>query len=111
DLDCADSLRQRLALLRGAHRWAGFAEEARHLLYEGDEAMAPRLASLSETARRGADAVATLGEIAEQLDAAQVACEEAARAAERLTAELEMEPGELDSVEERVHELDRLERK
>lgn len=111
DLTRADALRERLTLLRGAHRWASFAAEARYLLYEGDDAMAPRLAGLADTARRGPDSVGSLVEIAEQLEAAQIACEEAARAAEHLSAELEMEPGELDAVEERVHELDRLERK
>jgi DNA repair protein RecN (Recombination protein N) len=111
DFPVADALRERLLLLRDAHRWASFANEAHHLLYEADDALASRLAGLAERARRGPESSATLGEIGEQLEAAQMACEEAAQAASRLAGELDIEPAELELVEERVHELDRLERK
>mgnify|MGYP000477342537 CR=1 FL=1 len=111
DVDQAEALKERLVLMRDAHRWASFAAQAQHLLYESDDALASRLAALAEEARRGPSSSATLAEIGEQLEAAQIACEEAAHAASRLGNELEIEPAELDSLEERVHELHRLERK
>ncbi|MFY0534631.1 hypothetical protein [Nannocystis pusilla] len=51
------------------------------------------------------------GEIQEQLIAAQVACEEAAAAAARFANEMSFEPGDLEQVEERLHELETLKRK
>jgi DNA repair protein RecN (Recombination protein N) len=106
-----DELRGRLAVLRGAHELAGFAQEARASLYEDDDAMASQLAVLLERARRLPEGLAALDEIAEQLEAAQIACEEAASAAVRLADEIEVGPGELERAQERLHELERLRRK
>lgn len=106
-----DQLRRRLTLLREAHRWAAFAAEAQAVLYENDDAIAARLALLSDRARGGAEDSEVLAQIQEQLAAAQIACEEAAQMASRFAEDLEIEPGELDIVEERVHELESLRRK
>ncbi|MCA9692163.1 MAG: DNA repair protein RecN [Myxococcales bacterium] len=106
-----DALRGRITLLRDAHRWASFAHEARSVLYEDDDAIAARLASLLHEARRGSVGSDVLVEIQEQLAAAQVACEEAAAAASRFAGEVTVEPGELELAEERLHELERLRRK
>ncbi|MBZ5711941.1 DNA repair protein RecN [Nannocystis pusilla] len=105
------ALRQRAVLLRDAHRWAAFARQAHDVLYESDDAIAGRLAILLDEARRGADSSRLLGEIQEQLVAAQVACEEAAAAAARFANEMSFEPGDLEQVEERLHELETLKRK
>ncbi|MCY1059657.1 DNA repair protein RecN [Nannocystis sp. SCPEA4] len=104
-------LRQRAVLLRDSHRWAAFARQAHDVLYESDDAIAGRLAILLDEARRGADSSRLLGEIQEQLVAAQVACEEAAAAAARFANEMSFEPGDLEQVEERLHELETLKRK
>ncbi len=105
------SLRARITLLRDAHRWAAFARQAHDTLYEADDAIAGRLAALLDEARRGVGSSSLLGEMQEQLTAAQVACEEAAAAASRFASELSVEPGELENSEERLHELESLRRK
>ncbi|MFZ6181104.1 DNA repair protein RecN [Nannocystis pusilla] len=105
------ALRQRTLLLRDAHRWTAFARQAHDVLYESDDAIAGRLAILLDEARRGADSSRLLGEIQEQLIAAQVACEEAAAAAARFANEMSFEPGDLEQVEERLHDLETLKRK
>ncbi len=106
-----ERLRARLSLLRDAHRWASFAHQAQTVLYEADDAIAGRLAVLLDEAGRGADTSSVLAEMHEQLTAAQVACEEAASAASRFAGEVEIDPGELDLAEERLHELESLRRK
>jgi DNA repair protein RecN (Recombination protein N) len=98
-------------VLRRAHELGSFAALAQAQLYESDDAIASQLAVLLDKARRLPEGIAVLGEIAEQLEAAQIACEEAAAAAARLVDEIEVGPGELDQAQERLHELERLRRK
>ncbi|MCA9662591.1 MAG: DNA repair protein RecN, partial [Myxococcales bacterium] len=106
-----EALRDRVVLLRDAQRWVGFARQAHEMLYEADDAIAARLAGLVDEARRGPGSSRLLAEIGEQLATAQIACEEAASAASRFASEIEIEPGELDLAEERLHELEGLRRK
>lgn len=106
-----DTLRRRLTLMRQAHRWAEFARDAHGLLYENDDAIAARLSMLSERARGGSEESQHLAAIQEQLEAALVACEEAARTAATFAMELEIDPMELEAAEERLHELETLRRK
>lgn len=106
-----EALRRRVALLRDVQHWAVFAEEAQDALYEAEGSIAGRLGVLSERARRGTDQSARLQAIAEQLDTARIASEEAARIAAGLAGELSIEPGELEQAEERMHELESLRRK
>ncbi|MEZ4380838.1 MAG: DNA repair protein RecN [Nannocystaceae bacterium] len=106
-----EALRDRVVLLRDAQRWVGFARQAHEMLYEADDAIAARLAGLVDEARRGPGSSRLLAEISEQLATAQIACEEAASAASRFASEIEIEPGELDLAEERLHELEGLRRK
>ncbi|HVH99561.1 MAG TPA: AAA family ATPase [Enhygromyxa sp.] len=91
-----EQLRGRLGVLRRAHELGSFAALAQSQLYESDDAIASQLAVLLDRARRLPEGLTTLGEIAEQLEAAQIACEEAAAAAARLVDEIEVGPGELD---------------
>jgi DNA repair protein RecN (Recombination protein N) len=106
-----DELRRRVGILRHLERWAAFAREAQDSLYESDDAIAGRLSALLERARGGTEESAELAEIEEQLQAAQVACEEAARMAERFSRALDVDPEELQRVEDRLDELDMLRRK
>lgn len=106
-----EQLRSRLALLRDARRWAEFARDAHALLYEDDDAVAARLAGLLERARGGSEGSEMLAQIQEQLATAQIACEEAAQTAARFAGELEIDPGELEIAEDRLHELEGLRRK
>src|SRR5690606_1282010 len=109
--DELEALRQRALLLRDAHRWMAFARQAHDVLYESDDAIAGRLATLLDEARRGAASPRLLGETQEPLVAAPVAWEEAASAAARFANEMSFEPGDLELVEERLHELETLRRK
>lgn len=106
-----EQLRARMAVLRRTHELAGFAALAQSQLYESDDAITSQLAVLLDKARRLPEGLAVLDEIAEQLAAAQIACEEAAAAAARLVDEIEVGPGELEQAQERLHELERLRRK
>jgi DNA repair protein RecN (Recombination protein N) len=106
-----DRLRGRLSVLRRTHELAAFATSAQAQLYDNDDAIASQLAVLLDRARRLPEGLAALGEISEQLEAAKIACEEAASAAARLLDEVEMGPGELEAAQERLHELERLRRK
>jgi DNA repair protein RecN (Recombination protein N) len=106
-----EALRKRVTLLRDARRWAEFARDAHTSLYEADDAIAGRLAGLLERVRQGAAGSEDLGVVEEQLALAQVACEEAARAAARFADELPLDPSELEQLEDRLHELERLRRK
>jgi DNA repair protein RecN (Recombination protein N) len=106
-----ERLRGRLAVLRRTHELAGFAAAAQAQLYDNDDAIASQLGILLDRARRLPEGVAALADIAEQLDAAKIACEEAASAAARLVDEIEVGPGELEAAQERLHELERLRRK
>jgi DNA repair protein RecN (Recombination protein N) len=106
-----DALRRRLTLLRDARRWAELARTTQDVLYEADDAVAPRLAALADRARAGAADVELLSAIAERLIEAQVACEDAARLAARLGDDIDAGPAELEQAEERMHELETLRRK
>ncbi len=106
-----ESLRRQVALARNVQRWAQFAAEAQDTLYESDNAVAGRLAVLAERARAGTDDSELLAQIEEHLQTAQVACEEAARAAERLSQDLDLDPQDLEDAENRLADLDALCRK
>jgi DNA repair protein RecN (Recombination protein N) len=106
-----EALCRRRKLLRDAHHWLAFAREAQEVLYEADDGIAGRLGALLEQVRSGAEGSETLAEVGEQLATAQIACEEAAREVVRFASELDIEPGELERVDERVHQLESLRHK
>ncbi|MFV8749138.1 DNA repair protein RecN [Nannocystaceae bacterium ST9] len=106
-----DEARGRLTLLREAGKLHEFASATAQVLYESDDALASRLGVLLDRARRLPRGVRALDEVVEQLEAAKIACEEASGAAARLADAIEFGPGELEQLEERLHELERLRRK
>ena len=106
-----DALRKRLSVVRAAHEWAEFARHTQDVLYEADDAVVSRLGLLLERLRKAVSDSDALAEIRDHLVAAQVACEEATRVASRFAEELEIDPGELERAEERLHELESLRRK
>ena len=106
-----DEARGRLALLREAGKLHEFASATHQMLYESDDALAARLGMLLDRARRLPHGSRALDEVVEQLEAAKIACEEASAAAGRLADAIEFGPGELEQLEERLHELERLRRK
>jgi DNA repair protein RecN (Recombination protein N) len=107
----AERLRRQLELLRNAQRWEALAQAAHETLYESEESIVGRLAGLAEQARRGRDQSERLAAIAEQLEAAAVACEEADREATRFLSELDLDPAGLERAEARLSELLALGRK
>jgi DNA repair protein RecN (Recombination protein N) len=111
DLDRITELRERLALVRDARQWEELAAETVHVLYEADDAIVSRLGRLLDRLGGGPEAGGTLSELAELLETAQVACDEAASVARRLAGEVEVEPEELEQLEDRVHAIVHLERK
>jgi len=106
-----EALRGRLELLRDAKRWGDLAREAQEVLYESEDSVVARLASLEDRARRGASHSTRLAAVAEHLTAAVAAAEEAAREAMRFWHELELEPAQLETAEDRFSELSALRRK
>jgi DNA repair protein RecN (Recombination protein N) len=106
-----DTLRQRLTLLRDAQRWAEFARDAREALHESQDSVGTQLAVLAERCRPGAQHSPRLARVSEQLESARIACAEAAHEAARFEAELDLDAGELERAEERLHDLTALQRK
>jgi DNA repair protein RecN (Recombination protein N) len=106
-----EEARGRLALLREAGKLHDFASATHQVVYESDDSLASRLGVLLDRARRLPHGMRALDEVVEQLEAAKIACEEASAAAGRLADAIEFGPGELEALEERLHELERLRRK
>lgn len=106
-----EQLKNKLDLLRNAQRWAELARDAEEWLSESDNSIVERLGRLLDRARRGADQSPRLVEFADQMQMAQVACDEALRVMQRFVSELELVPGTLERAEERFYELSSLRRK
>jgi DNA repair protein RecN (Recombination protein N) len=106
-----EQLKNKLELLRNAQRWAELARDAEDWLCESDHSVMERLGRLLERARRGTDQSSHLGEFVEQMQAAQLACDEALRTIQRFVSEMDLEPGALERAEERFYELSSLRRK
>ena len=107
----AEHLHRQLELLRNAQRWEELAREAHETLYESENSIAGQLAGLADRARRGRDQSERLAAIADQLETAAVACEDADREATRFLAELDLDPAALEQAEARLSELVALGRK
>jgi DNA repair protein RecN (Recombination protein N) len=106
-----EQLNNKLELLRNAQRWAELVRDAEDWLCESDNSIVERLGRLVDRARRGADQSPHLVAFAEQMQIAQVACDEAMHIVRHLISELELEPGALELAEERFYELSSLRRK
>jgi DNA repair protein RecN (Recombination protein N) len=106
-----EQLKSKLELMRNAQRWAELARDAEQWLLEADDSVTERLGRLLDRARRGADQSPRLAEFAEQMQQAQVACDEGLRLMQRFVDELDLVPGTLERAEERFYELSSLRRK
>jgi DNA repair protein RecN (Recombination protein N) len=105
------AVERQVSLLRNAHGWAEYAATLDERLSESEDSVLTTLGTLVERGRRGMSESAHLSSIVEQLMVAQSACDEALRAAHRFSRELEVDPGQLDAAEQRLHDLTRLRRK
>lgn len=109
-----ETLVSRSMMLRDASRWLELAGEIESLLVESDEAITSRLGAMVDRIRRmraGAALESTITSLVDPLEAAIAAVDDAARVAGGIGRILDVEEGELDRVEARRFELERLARR
>ena len=100
-----------LARLRELARRSGLDLDGAGAGGSPGEVRATALAPGAERGRDGAALAARVEALGAELAAALAACAEAAQLAVRLRGEIDVEPGELEAAEERLHRLLALERK
>jgi len=101
-------LGERLRVLRRAQTYLELAAQVERTLSEREGSVAEELSSLIRATSRVADDAPQARVLCEALERAAVEVEEAARAAERLRSDLDLEADDLDSLEHRFAELDRI---
>lgn len=111
ELDEEVGLRERRDLLQHRDRVREALAAAVEDLYEGDGAAGERIATAARSLSEVAEWVAAAGEWRRELDDAQIRVEEVGRAAAAELEAVDEDPGELDRVEQRLADLERLFRK
>jgi DNA repair protein RecN (Recombination protein N) len=109
-----ETLVSRSLMLRDASRWLELAGEIESQLVESDEAITSRLGAMVDRIRRmraGGALESTITSLVDPLEAAIAAVDDAARVASGIGRILDVEEGELDRVEARRFELERLARR
>jgi DNA repair protein RecN (Recombination protein N) len=101
-------LAERLRVLRRAQTYLELAAFVENALSEREGSVAQELSGLMRAAARVADDSSQARAVHEALQRAASEVEEALRAAERLRADLDVEAHDLDALEQRFAELDRL---
>ena len=101
-------LAERLRVLRRAHTYLELAGNVEHALSEREASVSEELSGLIRAAVRVADDAPQARALCDALQRAAIEVEEALRAAERLRADLDVEADDLDALETRFAELDRL---
>src|SRR6185369_3135485 len=101
-------LAERLRVLRRAQTYLELAALVEHALSEREASVSQELSGLMRAAARVADDSSQARAVHEALQRAASEVEEALRAAERLRADLDVEAHDLDALEQRFAELDRL---
>ena len=101
-------LAERLRVLRRAQTYLELASNVEHALSERDSSVSDELSGLIRVAVRVADDAPAARALSDALQRAAVEVEEALRAAERLRADLDVEADDLDALENRFAELDRV---
>ena len=101
-------LAERLRVLRRAQTYLELAGHVEHALSEREGSVSEELSGLIRSAARVADDAPQARALADALLRAAIEVEEALRAAERLRADLDVEAHDLDALEARFAELDRL---
>ena len=105
------ALRERLALVEHAHRFAAIAHEVREVLYEGDGAVVERVGALARSVQAAPGADDRLARLVEVLVGIEAACEDAAEEARHLEAQVEVDPDEMERLQARLFELESLRRR
>jgi DNA repair protein RecN (Recombination protein N) len=101
-------LAERLRVLRRAQTYLELAGHVELALSEREASISEELSSLIRAASRVADDAPQARALCDCLQRAAIEVEEALRAAERLRADLDLEAHDLDALEARFAELDRL---
>jgi DNA repair protein RecN (Recombination protein N) len=101
-------LAERLRVLRRAQHYLELAGQVEHTLSEREASVSEEISGLIRSAKRVADDAPQARAVCEALSRAAIEVEEALRAAERLRADLDVEASDLDALEARFAELDRV---
>ena len=101
-------LGERLRVLRRAQTYLELAGNVELALTEREASISEELSALIRAASRVADDAPQARALCDALQRAAIEVEEALRAAERLRADLDLEAHDLDALEARFAELDRL---
>ncbi len=101
-------LAERLRVLRRAQTYLELASHVEHALSEREASVSDELSGLIRAASRIADDAPPARALCDALQRAAIEIEEALRAAERLRSDLDLEAHDLDALEARFAELDRL---
>jgi len=106
-----ESLTAEHAILSNHERLFAAVEQAYGALEESDEALLTRLSAAAGRVREAAGIDPRLGEILEALETGAVHLREAARGLRDYRARIEFDPGRLEVIETRLHEIGKLKRK
>jgi len=101
-------LGERLRVLRRAQHYLELAAQVENMLSDREPSLCSELSSLIRVATRVADDAPQARALCEALQRAALELEEALRAAERLRADLDVEATDLEALELRFAELDRV---
>lgn len=99
---------ERLHVLRRAQTYLELAANVEQALSERDPAISTQLSGLIRAAARVRDHAPRARALCDALERAAIELDEALRAAERLRADLDVEAHDLDALESRFAELDRI---
>ncbi len=100
------ALSARLGVLRRARHYLALAAHVEHVLSERESSVSKELSSLIRNATRVSDGAPQARALCDALSRSATEVEEALRAAERLRADLDVEPEDLDALEARLAELE-----
>jgi DNA repair protein RecN (Recombination protein N) len=101
-------LAERLRVLRRAQTYLELGSQVELVLSERESSVSEELSALTRAASRVADDAPQARALCDALQRAAIEVEEALRAAERLRADLDLDAHDLDALEARFAELDRL---
>lgn len=107
----AERLRERVGILAHSEKLFAAAAGGYQELYESESSILDRLAALGHDLKEARRYDERLGAAAEQTESARSLLEEIAFALRDYMNRLEVDPGELDSIQDRLSSLERLHRK
>lgn len=107
----AAELLERVSALTHAEKLREAAERAYDVLYESEHSIVSSMAQLEKSIRDVRQYDSRLNTVLEQIETARIATEEVAREVRRYAAGIESNPNDLDALQTRLAELERLHRK